>query len=270
MMLLAIDVGNTNVNFALFEGQKILAQWRAATANKRTSDDWAVWLLAMMQFEGYSSKQVRGCVISCVVPAVLEDLSMMCANYFVPAIVIGQHDLKLDLVVNTDKPSEVGADLIAAAVAAKRYYAYPMLILDLGTAATLSYIDEKGRFSGVAIAPGLHLMQKSLSENAASLPYMVIEKPAKVLGTSTIPCMQSGLFWGYIGLIEGLIARAREEVKNPNLPVLATGGFAREMVEEIPSITNYDQNLTLLGLKAIFEMNNIPCENGNIIKGKFE
>jgi type III pantothenate kinase len=254
-MLLAIDAGNTNVTFAIFEGDAIKHQWRANSKNPRTSDEWMSWLSSMMQVEEITPGSISGAIISCVVPEIQKALSKMCEDYFCTPLVVGSGEVNIDLKIKTDNPAEVGSDLIVAAVAALKLRKPPFLILDMGTAATITYVDSDGAIAGVIIAPGLSLVSKALSDAASLLPKITIQKPEKILGTSTIPAMQSGLFWGYVDMINGLLARSTEESCVPNLPVIVTGGYAKQMIKEFNNVHIHERDLVLYGLKTIYALN---------------
>ncbi len=258
-MLLAIDAGNTTVCFAVFDSlaePKVKAQWYTYTSEKRTFDEWGVWLTPMLDHAGINPKEITDCIIACVVPDVLEDLKVLCIKYFSKLpLVVGESEISLNIGIKTDNPSEVGADLLAATVAAKQLYQPPLFVLGMGTATTLSLVDKQGDFAGVAIAPGIDLAIAALSKGAANLPPVSFKKPAKVIGTTTAPCVQAGVYWGMVGLVEGLIARAQYEYDGPELPVIATGGYSQMIAQETSKVTELDSDLVLKGLHIIYRQN---------------
>jgi type III pantothenate kinase len=271
-MLLAIDVGNSQINFAIFEHHKLSAQWNASTRPKQSTEALGTWLYSQMKSHQLDPHEVTGTIICCVVPEILKTLESLCLIYFnSQALVIGAGNVSLDLTLKADNPEEVGADLMVDAVAGKIWAHPPFLILNMGTATTLSLINKNGDFAGVAIAPGLNIALEALSQSAAQLPQISLKRPKKVMATSTVACMQSGIFWGYIGLVEGLIARARTEYAEADpktyLPVIASGGLANLIAEDTKIFDFLDPDLTLKGLEKIY-CHNISLNN-NFINNKF-
>lgn len=259
-MLLAVDAGNTNVEFALFEHNHLICQWRASSSVKRTSDEWASWLIGLMRIAEIDATKISSTIISCVVPNMLndlKDLSMFHLGHH--PLVIGEDSLDFGFDVEVGNPAEVGADLLVGAAAVKHYYGAPALILDMGTATTLSLLNHRGNFAGVAIAPGLEHSAKVLSDAAAKLPQVNWAKPEKVIGTNTITAIQGGIFWGYLGLIENLIKNAKkqylEEHPEAEIKVIASGGLARHIIDHTKLIDTYDPDLNLKGLQYVFERN---------------
>lgn len=259
-MLLAIDVGNSQINFAIFKNQELFLQWNAATCLKQSVEEWGAWLYAAMNIHNLHPNEVTEAIMCCVVPEVLETIKSLCLKYFnTQVLVVGTPEVSLGLLIQTDYPEEVGADLMVDAVAGQILTPPPFLILNMGTATTLSLIDKNGNFMGVAIAPGLKVAVDALSQTAAQLPQIPLKRPEKVMATSTVACMQSGIFWGYLGLVEGLIVRARAEYAetDPNtyLPVIASGGLANLIAEDTKSFDFTDPDLTLKGLEKIYRQN---------------
>ncbi|MEN8236048.1 MAG: type III pantothenate kinase [Pseudomonadota bacterium] len=267
-MLLAIDAGNTTVCFAVLElvaDPVIKVQWHTYTSEKRTSDEWGAWLVSMLGHAGLSIKDIKGCIIACVVPDILEDLKDLCMKYFCAnPMVVGDTGVALNIEIKTDNPPEVGADLLSAAVAAGKLYQPPLFVLSMGTATTLSLVDEGGVFAGVAIAPGIDLAIAALSKGAANLPPVCFKRPKKVIETATVPCIQAGIYWGMIGLVKGLIFRAQQEFKGPDLPVIATGGYARMIIKEMSSAIELDSDLVLKGLQIIHRYNQSNSQSKTI------
>ncbi|NHK27279.1 type III pantothenate kinase [Parvularcula flava] len=250
-MLLAIDVGNTNTVFALYEGEKPVAQWRASTATTRTADEYAVWLYQLMAMSGYKMEEVKDCIISTVVPQSLFHLRNLSRRHFSvePYIVDSTNIPGVD--VRITKPSDAGADRLVNAVGAYVSYKGPLIVVDSGTATTFDIIAADGGFEGGVIAPGINLSMQALHEAAARLPRIAIENPGKVVGTDTVGAMQSGIFWGYIGLIEGLIDRIRKE-RGEAMTVVATGGISSLFEGATDKIDHFDPDLTIRGLIEIY------------------
>ncbi len=249
-MLLAIDVGNTNSVIALYDGDKPAAQWRASTSTSRTADEYAVWLSQLMTFAGYKLADISECIISTVVPQSLFHLRNLSRRYFnCEPFVIG-HDNIPGVAVRITKPSEAGADRLVNAVGAFTAHGGPLVVVDSGTATNFDIVGADGGFEGGVIAPGINLSMQALHEAAARLPRIAIEKPGKIIGTDTVGAMQTGVFWGYISLIEGLIARIKAEYKTP-MKVVATGGIASLFEGETKSIDIFDHDLTIRGLYEI-------------------
>ncbi|HUA56068.1 MAG TPA: type III pantothenate kinase [Candidatus Sulfotelmatobacter sp.] len=254
-MLLAIDVGNTNTKLAIFDGETLKGAWRAATDTTRTADEYAVWLTTLMELQGLKRDDIGGAIIASVVPETTFNLVTLCRRYFnVQPLVVGDPGVKLGITAKIERPEEVGADRLVDAVAAQARYGGPLLIVDFGTATTFNLIDDAGNYAGGVIAPGINLSLKALYMAAAKLPRVDIRRPQRVLATNTVHAMQSGIFWGYIGLIEGIIGRLRAEAE-AELPVIATGGLAPLFAGATNAITTVDADLTLRGLLLIYERN---------------
>lgn len=256
-MLLAIDSGNTNIVFAVFRNDgQVAGEWRSSTQANRTADEFGVWLLRVLELEGLKPADITAAIIATVVPANLHALTQLCERYFRAApLVVGQPDVDLGLAVKTDNPAEVGADRLVNAVAAVERYGAPLICVDFGTATTFDVIDADGAYAGGAIAPGINLSLEALHMAAAKLPRVAVERPAHVIGTSTVEAMQSGIYWGYVAMIEGMVARIRSEYDAPDMPVIATGGLATMFAKATDVIGRTDQDLTLRGLYAIFKRN---------------
>jgi len=254
-MLLAIDSGNTNIVFALFDGEKVRGEWRSSTDTNRTADEFGVWLTQLMAMEGLSRVNVDACIIASVVPAVVFALKTLCRKYFgCEALVVGDEGVELGIKVDLDRPEEVGADRLVNAVAAHKYYEGSLIVIDFGTATTFDVVEGNGTYCGGAIAPGINLSLEALHMAAAKLPRVAIGRPRTVIGKATVPAMRSGIFWGYCGLIEGLVTRIKKEFGGP-MTVLATGGLAPLFMEATDAIQHLDPDLTLRGLLAIHRLN---------------
>lgn len=254
-MLLAVNSGNTNCVFALFEGDEKRAVWKMSTDHRRTADEYAVWLTQLMALEGLRPADVTACIVSNVVPPVTFDLKTLCRRYFrcEPLFVL-EPGVALGVEVLIDFPQEVGADRVVNAIAGKDRFGAPLIVVDIGTAATFDVVDRDGNYCGGAIAPGINLSLKALEMAAAKLPHIAIRRPERVIGKSTVPAMQSGLFWGYVGLIEGIVARIRAEFGQP-MRVVATGGLSPLFAGATEVIEAIDPDLTLWGLRLIHKRN---------------
>ncbi|MEE2692394.1 MAG: type III pantothenate kinase [Pseudomonadota bacterium] len=249
-MLLAIDVGNTNAVFALYEHDKPVAQWRSATSTVRTADEHAVWLSQLMAMIGKKLTDVTDCVISTVVPQSLFHLRNLSRRYCncEPFVVTAQNIPGVE--VRIARPSEAGADRLVNAVGAFTKYGGPLIVVDSGTATTFDVVADDGAFEGGVIAPGINLSMQALHDAAARLPRIAIERPERVIGKETVGAMQSGVFWGYISLIDGLVARMKAEYRKP-MKVIATGGVVSLFENAATSIDVFDPDVTIRGLLEI-------------------
>ncbi|MDZ4372590.1 MAG: type III pantothenate kinase [Phenylobacterium sp.] len=253
-MLLAIEQGNTNTLFAVHDGETWTAQWRAGTDSTRTADEYAVWLSQLVGMAGLSLQAFDACIISSVVPQSIFNLRNLARRYLhVEPLVIGEN-VDLGIPVRIDKPSEAGADRLVNAVGAHSVYPGALIVIDSGTATTFDIIAADGGFEGGVIAPGINLSMEALHAAAAKLPRVAIQKPQRVVGTDTVGAMQSGVFWGYIALIEGLIARIKAE-RPEKLTVIATGGVASLFHGATLSIDHFDSDLTIRGMLEIWRRN---------------
>ena len=254
-MLLAIDVGNTNTVFAVFDGNEMRGQWRAATDAQRTADEHAVWFGQLMARQSLKLEDIGHVVLSTVVPQCLSALKLLCKQYCgCTPLVVGDLDVDLGIAVNVAQPAEVGADRLVNAVGAHNQYEGPLIIIDFGTATTFDAINADGSYEGGLIAPGINLSLESLHQAAAQLPRIAVRRPEKVIAKSTVPAMQSGIYWGYIGLIEGIVQRMKAEYGG-NMKVVATGGLAPLFSDGTIVIDAIDPDLTIRGLQKIFERN---------------
>ena len=254
-MLLAIDSGNTNAVFAVYDGDDRLGEWRSARMSGKTSDEYAVWLNQLMVMDGIDPKAVDAAIVANVVPAASYDLGMLCRRYFdcVP-MVVGDPEVDLGIEVRVPNPDEVGADRLVNSVGAGETYGGPLIIVDFGTATTFDVVDETGAYRGGAIAPGINLSLEALHSAAAKLPRVAVTRPTKVIGNGTVTAMQAGVFWGYVGLIEGLVDRMSQEF-GETMTVVATGGLAPLFMGATEAIDYLDRDLTLRGLLAIYKRN---------------
>jgi type III pantothenate kinase len=254
-MLLTIDVGNTNTKLAIFDDGVLKGQWRSATDTTRTADEYAVWLTQLMELQGLKRTEIDAAIIASVVPETTFNLVTLCRRYFsIQPLIVGDPGVELGIKALIDNPLEVGADRLVNAVAAQARYGGPLIIVDFGTATTFDLVDSGGNYAGGVIAPGINLSLKALYMAAAKLPRVDIRRPQRVIATNTIQAMQSGIFWGYVGLIEGIVARMRAEAE-AELPVIATGGLAPMFAGATNAITTVDSDITLRGLLLIHERN---------------
>jgi type III pantothenate kinase len=255
-MLLAIDIGNTNTVFAVYQNDKLKAflksSWRFQTIAARTSDEYAALLNQVFTLEGISWGKVVDVIVSSVVPDADFNVRKFCKKYmkkeptFITAKMAG-------IKVEIDKPEEVGADRLVNAIAVREHYKIPAIVIDFGTATTFDVINAKGHYAGGVIAPGINLSIEALHRAAAKLPKISIKAPQKAIGKSTVTAIQSGIYWGYIGLIEGLVERISKEMGGKKPFVLATGGLAPLFADNTKVINAVDEELTLKGLLCIYK-----------------
>src|ERR1700744_4642904 len=258
-MLLAIDAGNTNIVFAIYDGTEPRAEWRAVTETTRTADEYAVLLQPLMQLQGLTFSDIDAAIIATVVPAALFDLRQLCRRYLkCEPIVIGDADVDLGIGINVDRPAAVGADRLVNAVAAHERYKGALIVVDFGTATTFDIVGENGDYEGGVIAPGANLSAEALHGAAAMLPRVAVARTQSVIGKDTVPAMQSGLYWGYISLLEGLVKRIKEEYGKP-MTVIGTGGLANLFHRQTETIEHHDPDLTIRGLVMIYKRNAAKC-----------
>lgn len=253
-MLLAIDVGNTNTIFAIHNGEGFLAEWRCDTMQSRTADQYFVWLRQLMEFTN-TVVEITEVVIASVVPQVVFNLRVLCDRYFnTRPIVVGKDGCKLGVEVRVDADTQVGADRLVNTVGAYNAYGGNLIVVDFGTATTFDVVDADGAYAGGVIAPGVNLSIKALHDAAAALPQIDVTKPQRVVGTNTVACMQSGVFWGYVGMIEGICAKIRAERDTP-MRIVATGGLSTLFHQGTTVIDHIDTQLTMNGLVLINALN---------------
>lgn len=254
-MLLAIDSGNTNVVFAVFSGDALKGSWRASTDVKRTADEYAVWLTQLMHLAGLGPSDIDDAVIATVVPETLFELKSLVRRYFrCDPLVIGGEGVTFGVTARIDRPEEVGVDRLVNAAAAHRRYGGPLIVIDFGTATTFDIVDGQGDYIGGVIAPGINLSIDALYRAAAQLPRIAVRRPASAIGRSTIGAMQSGVFWGYVGLIDGIVDRIVAQ-QEESMTVIATGGLATLFEQDCRSIQHVDADLTLWGLRYVHGLN---------------
>ncbi|MEY4249871.1 MAG: hypothetical protein RJA87_1504 [Pseudomonadota bacterium] len=253
-MLLAIEQGNTNTLFAIHDGNEWTAQWRSSTESSRTADEYAVWLMQLVHLQGLTLDSFKACIISSVVPQSIFNLRNLSRRYLkVEPLVIGDN-AELGVDVRIEKPSEAGADRLVNAVGGYMSYGGPLIIIDSGTATTFDVVGADGAFEGGVIAPGVNLSMQALHTAAAKLPRVAIQRPDRIIGKDTVGAMQAGVFWGYIGLIEGLISRIKDEYGQP-MKVVATGGVVSLFEGATDAIDIFDGDLTIRGMLEIYRRN---------------
>jgi type III pantothenate kinase len=254
-MFLAIDVGNTNVTLGLFEGESIRATWRLATDIDRLADEYGSLLLSLVQHSGLSVNEVEESAMTCVVPELEPVFLTVCRRYFGVAPLVVGVGTRTGLKVLYDTPRDVGADRVVDAVAAIRNYGPPpLIIVDIGTATVFDAVNEDGDYLGGAIAPGPGIAFEALIQRAAKLYRVEFSRPDSAIGRNTIAALQSGMIFGYVGLVEGIVARMKVELGG-QAKVIATGGYAPIIAGETNIIDAVDADLTLKGLRIVFEMN---------------
>lgn len=253
-MLLAVDVGNTNIVLGVYKGDELLDTWHIATDARKMPDEYTVILLNLLQRGGFAVSDITDAVISCVAPPLITVFEELCERCFgVSPLVIGT-GIRSGVRIVMDNPREVGADRIVNAAAAHHLYKGPLIVIDFGTATTLDAVSPEGDYLGGVIAPGIMISAEALFEHTAKLPRVELLRPSKAIGKNTVAAIQSGLIFGYVGLIEGIVARIKEEMGG-KASVVATGGLARVIAKDTTVIDHVDPDLTLLGLRLIYDLN---------------
>ena len=259
-MLLVVDAGNTNTVMAVHDGHNWVGRWRISTNAQRTSDEYAVWLLTLLNQAGIKRELITAAVIGTVVPAALYDMRRLCRDWLDVEPLVATATLNWGFDIKVDNPNEVGADRLLNTLAGHKHYGGPAVVIDFGTATTFDVMDKDGAYLGGVIAPGINLSIEALHRAAARLPRIGIGRPQSVIGRSTVPAMQSGIYWGYVGMIEGLVTRIQAEYGG-GLKVLATGGLAPLLAEGTTVIETIDPDLTLEGLRLLAGRNPAPILN---------
>jgi len=253
-MLLAIDCGNTNTIFSIWDGNEFISTWRTATDHQRTADQYFVWLSSLMSLQNIKA-DISDVVISSTVPRVVFNLRVLSDRYFnTRPIVVGKPDCKVPIDVRVDAGTAVGPDRIVNSVAGYDLFGGNLIIVDFGTATTFDVVDKDGAYVGGVIAPGVNLSLQALHQMAAALPHVDIARPKEVIGTNTVACMQSGVFWGYIGLVKEICRKIIEE-KQEVMKIIATGGLAPLLQSSDQLFEAVEDNLTMHGLRLIFDCN---------------
>jgi type III pantothenate kinase len=253
-MLLAIDIGNTNVVLGVFDNERLVENWRVGTNTQITPDEYAMIFKDLFGFAGIEFRQISGVILSSVVPPLLPVMTDMSTKYFRIAPLVVKHTLKTGITIISDNPKEVGADRIVNAAAAYKLYGGPIIIVDFGTATTFCAVTKTGDYLGGAITPGVKISAEALFQRASKLPRVELSKPPKVIGSDTISAMQAGIVYGYAGLVDGIVERMKKELA-ADARVVATGGLAELVSPETKTIQEIRPQLTLEGLRFLYEIN---------------
>ena len=263
-MLLAIDIGNTNIVLGVFSEDKIIGTWRISTGVHRTSDEYGNTLVNMLAHKNIKVSQITDTVLCSVVPPLITVFEEASHHYFNIHTLVIEAGVKTGIKICMDNPREVGADRIVNAVAAHYLYGAPVIVIDLGTATTFDAVSAEGDYLGGAIAPGIAIATEALFNRTAVLPRVDLTFPKKAIGTNTVAAMQSGIIYGYAGLIESIVKRIQQEMGG-KVKVVATGGFSELLAQVTPVIEEVNQEITLIGLKYIYEMNQTKeSKKGNV------
>ncbi|MCT2535297.1 type III pantothenate kinase [Aquibacillus koreensis] len=254
-MIFVLDVGNTNTVLGVFKEEALIYQWRIKTDRHKTEDEYGMLIKSLFEHEGLTFSDMDGVIISTVVPPIMFALDRMAKKYFhVKPLVVGDEAVNPFLKMTYPNPSEIGADRIVNAVGAIEAYGFPLIIIDFGTATTYCYVNEKGEYVGGAIAPGINISLEALYSKAAKLPKVEIKNPGTVVGSSTIEAMQSGVYFGYVGQVDEVVRRIKDQATEPTT-VIATGGLAKLIAKDSRTIDIVDSALTLKGLYYIYKKN---------------
>jgi type III pantothenate kinase len=253
-MLLAIDIGNTNVVLGVFDGEKLVENWRVGTNARITPDEYAMIFKDLFGFSGLEFSRITGVIVSTVVPPLLPVMTEMSRKYFRLEPLVVTHELKTGITIRYDNPREVGADRIVNAAAAYKLYGGPVIIVDFGTATTFCAVTKNGEYLGGAICPGVRISAEALFQRASKLPRVELVKPAAVIGKDTTSAMQAGIIYGYAGLVDGIVERMKKEL-SPEAKVVATGGLAELVSPETASVREIRPQLTLEGLRLLYDLN---------------
>ena len=254
-MILVFDVGNTNIVLGVYEGKQLLNSWRISTDKNKTSDEYGILMNQLFGYEGLSFDDIEAVIISSVVPPLMYSLQAVSVKYFKREPIIIGPGIKTGMNIKYDNPKEVGADRIVNAVSAYKKYGGPLIVVDFGTATTFCAISKEGDYLGGAITPGVGISSEALFQRAAKLPKIQLKKPKTVICKDTVSSMQSGLIYGYAGLVDNIVNKMKEEINGEVKNVVATGGLATLIASESKAIDTVDKLLTLEGLRIIYEIN---------------
>ena len=254
-MLLVFDVGNTNMVLGIYKDNELIKDWRINTDKEKTSDEYGILISSLFKYEDIEMSEIKDVIISSVVPNVMHSLENFCIKYCNKQPLVVGPGIKTGLNIKYDNPKQVGADRIVNAVAGIEKYGYPLILVDFGTATTFCAISERGEYLGGTIAPGIKISSEALFQRASKLPRVELLKPGTTICKSTVTAMQSGIIYGYVGLVDKIISMMKDELNCEGIRVVATGGLANLIASETDSIDNVDKFLTLEGLKAIYEKN---------------
>lgn len=254
-MIFVLDTGNTNTVLGVFKNDALIYEWRIKTDRYKTGDEFGMLIKSLFDHKEILFSEFEGVIISSVVPPIMPALEEMCKIYFnLEPLVIGKENVNPFLKICYPNPEEIGADRIVNAVSAIENFNVPLIIIDFGTATTFCYVNERKEYMGGIISPGIKISMEALYEKASKLPKIEIQQPLSVIGTSTVSAMQSGVFYGYIGQVDGIVQRIKDQAKT-NPTVIATGGLAPLLADESTTIDHVDQHLTLRGLYLIYQKN---------------
>ena len=254
-MLLVFDVGNTNMVLGIYKDKKLIKDWRINTDKEKTSDEYGMLISNLFKYDGVNMDDIEDVIISSVVPNVMHSLENFCIKYCNKKPLVVGPGIKTGLNIKYDNPKQVGADRIVNAVAGIEKYGYPLILVDFGTGTTFCAISEKGEYLGGTIAPGIKISSEALFQRASKLPRVELQKPGMAICKSTVSAMQSGIIYGYVGLVEKIISMMKEELNCGPVKVVATGGLSSLIASETDSIDYVDKFLTLEGLRVIYEKN---------------
>ncbi|MCC6388396.1 MAG: type III pantothenate kinase [Dehalococcoidia bacterium] len=253
-MLLTLDIGNTSIHIGLFEGDQLRDTWRIGVETERMPDEYGVFLMTLLFTRRLQPSDIDACIIGCDVPPLIPTFQQVCKKYFgVEPLIVG-HGIRTGVRILYDNPKQLGADRIVDAVAAIKTYGPPVIVVDFGTATVFDAVNEAGDYLGGAIAPGIGIASEALFSRAAMLYRVQLERPPQAIGKNTIHAMQSGILFGYVGLVEGLVNRFKAELSG-DVKVVATGGWAKQIAKETDCLDIVDSNLTLNGLRIIYDLN---------------
>ena len=257
-MIFCIDIGNSNIKYAIFDGDKIKGTFRVTSQKNSTSDEYGVIVRDLLREAGIPKEEIKGVIMSSVIPSLNYTMEHMCRDYLGLMPLIVGPGVKTGLNVKADNPKEVGSDIIVDSVSAikKLGVGTPIIVIDFGTATTFDIISAKGELIGVVISPGIKSSLDSLTNSTANLPKIELEKPQSVIGKNTVSCMQSGIIYGFAGLVDNIVNSVKEELGVDYVKVIATGGLGRVIYKQTKTIEYFDDMLTLNGLRYIYEMNN--------------